>query len=60
MANVTVTETGVNVQPSRSEIVGKPAVAAAFARDGIVNSPQVVQTGWDWLASRDLRTEHTA
>jgi hypothetical protein len=59
VANVTVTETEVEVQPSRSEIVGKPAVAAAFTRVGIVNSPQVVQTGWDWLESRDLRTEHT-
>lgn len=59
VANVTVTETEVNVQPSRSEIVGKPAVAAAFARAGIVNSPQVAQTSWDWLKNRDVRTEHT-
>lgn len=51
VANVTVTGTGVEVQPSRSEIVGKPVVAAAFAKAGLVDSPQGVRTGWDWLAA---------
>jgi hypothetical protein len=59
VANVTVTGTGIEVQPSRSEIVGKPAVEAAFARKDLIDSTQAAQTGWDWLAGRALRTEHT-
>lgn len=59
VANIIVSGTGVKVQPSRSEIVGKPAVTAAFSKEGIIDSSQVAQAGWDWLKSQNLWTDHT-
>lgn len=52
---ITTDATKVEVRPSHSAQAGRPALEAAFSPEGIIDSPQILQTAWTWLEEQGLK-----
>ncbi len=45
----------VAVRPANSAMAGRPAITAAFAADGVIDSSQALATAWTWLEEKGLK-----